>query len=190
MNEVVLQFSTTINSLSNWASALIRRMTHSPFSHIDIVLDDGSLLGASDNPMAPVLRGNPRGVAIRPGSPPYQEFGVRRQMVIRTPKADAIIDMAMSQLGKPFDASALSDFISDDFPGVRDWRNNGTWFCAEWVIWSFETAGYWAPAELLWPKNRVSPTDIFLIFMFDTNWVNRDTFWSPVHGMTLGTKEH
>ncbi len=165
-------------------------MCHSPFSHIDFVLEDGNLLGASDNPGAPVLRGNPRGVAIRPGQPPYQDFGVRRHMVIRTPKAGAIIDKAMGELGKPFDASALSDFLSDDFPGVRDWRNKGMWFCAEYTVWCFEDVGYWRPQELLWPKNRVSPTDIFLIFMFDPNWVNRETFWSPVHGVTLGKWEH
>jgi hypothetical protein len=186
VNEIVLQFSTTTNSLSNWASALIRRMCHSPFSHIDFLLADGSLLGASDNPSAPVLRGNPRGVAIRPGQPPYQEFGVKRQMVIQTSKASAILDAAMTQLGKPFDSDALHDFFSDSFPGVRDWRDKGMWFCAELVVWCFEEAGYWQPKELLWPKNRVSPTDIFLIFMFDPNWSNRETFWSPVHIISHG----
>lgn len=186
MPEVVLQFSTTTNSLANWASALIRRMCHSPFSHIDFVLEDGSLLGASDNPSAPVLMGNPRGVAIRPGVPPYQEFAVRRQMIIQTAQASSVIEAAMSQLGKPFDGEALHDFFSDSFPGVRDWRDNGTWFCAELVIWAFETGKYWYPRELLWPKNRVSPTDIFLIFLMDNNWSNRETFWSPVHILAHG----
>ncbi len=188
MNEIVLQFSTTADSLANWASALIRRMCHSPFSHVDFCLADGTLLGASDNPTAPVLVGNPRGVAIRPAD--YQDFGTRRQMLIRTDKADAVIGAAMSQMGKPFDSSGLHDFFSDSFPGARDWRDNGTWFCAELVVWAFEAGGYWKPTELLWPKNRVSPTDIFLVMMFDPCWVNRETFWSPVHGLTLGRHEH
>lgn len=188
MSEIVLQFSTTQDSLSNWVSALIRRLCHSPFSHVDFVLDDGSLLGASDNAQAPVLKGNPRGVAIRP--PDYQAFGVRRRMVIKTDKADAIVNCALTQLGKPFDSSALHDFFNDAFPGVRDWQENGRWFCAELVIWAFETGGYWLPTELLWPKNRVSPTDIFLIFLMDSNWSNRDTFWSPIHNLVLGLKEH
>lgn len=186
MNEVILQFSTSEDSLANWASALIRRLCHSPFSHVDFSLPGNELLGASDNPHAPVLMGNPRGVAIRPWN--YQSFGIRRQMVIETNKADSIITMAKSQLGKPFDSTALHDFFSDSFPGMRDWRENGHWFCAELVIWAFEQAGYWHH-DLLWPKNRVSPTDIFLIFLTDQNWVNRATFWSPVMGMQIGAHE-
>jgi len=184
---LVLQFSTSEDSISNWGSALIRRMCHSPFSHIDLVLPDGNLLGASDHPDAPVVSGNPRGVAIRP--PGYQPFGTRRQMIIRTKRAEAIRSAIMSQLGAPFDSSALLDFISDAFPGLRDWRDSGTWFCAELIIWGFETGSYWAPKSLLWPKNRVSPTDIFLIFMFDPNWLNRDEFWSVIPGLKLGNKE-
>lgn len=184
---ITLQFSTTADSPANWASALIRRMCHSPFSHVDFVLDDGNLLGASDNPTAPFVVGNPRGVAIRPVN--YQAFGVRRQMVICTNKAGIILDFAKSQLGKPFDSGALQDFFSENFPGHRDWRENGRWFCAELVIWAFERALYWQ-TDLLWPKNRVSPTDIFLIFLTDPNWVNRETFWSPVQGLTLGGREH
>jgi len=184
---VVMQFSTTANSIHNWASAVIRRMTHSPFSHCDIVLPDGNMLGASDSPDSIYITGNPRGVAVRP--PNYQEFGTRRRMLLQTAKAEAILSTAMSQLGKPFDHEALHDFISDDFPGVRNWRDTGKWYCAEHIVWSIESAGYWEPRQLLWPKNRVSPTDIFLVFMFDPNWINRDTFWDPVPGLALGPQE-
>ena len=119
---VVLQFSTTVNSIANWYSILIRRICHSPFSHVDLVLPDGGLLGASDSPNTPVLEGNPRGVAVRP--PDYEEFGLRCQAIIETPAADAVIAAARSQLGKPFDGGALDAFLSAfDVGAVDNWRD-------------------------------------------------------------------
>ena len=117
-SEIAIQFSTTVNSLSNWASIVIRHMSHSPFSHVDLEMADGSLLGSSDSPEAPVLSGNPRGVAIRPAN--YEDYGRRCRMVITTPLADVIREVAKSQLGKPFDNSALYGFFSDALPSERD----------------------------------------------------------------------
>ena len=166
---------------------VIRRLCHSPFSHVDMMLEDGSLLGASDSANSPVIAGNPRGVAIRP--PNYQQFGIRRRMILKTPKADAITAIWLSQLGKPFDHSALREFLSSSFPGERDWRNTGKWFCAEGLVWSEEQSGYWAPRPLLWPKTRVSPTDMLLLHLFDPNWINSETFWQPVPGLQLDPGE-
>lgn len=104
---ITLQFSTS----TAWQSAIIRTLCHSPFSHIDILLSSGNLLGASDSPDAPVIKGNPRGVAVRP--PDYQEFGLRCNAIIQTPWADTIINKAMSQLDKPFDHGALYNFLID-----------------------------------------------------------------------------
>jgi hypothetical protein len=185
---VQLQYSTTVDSLENWSSALIRRMCHSPFSHVDMILPDGNLLGASDSVGAPIIKGNPRGVAVRP--PDYQDFGIRRRMTIQTPLSGKIIDAGMSQLGKPFDHAALQEFLSDKFPGLRNWRDPAAWFCAELCTWSFETGGYWFPSTLAWPKNLVSPTDQLLLFMMDANWADRDIFWDPVPGLKLGAGEH
>jgi hypothetical protein len=181
-DQVVLQFSTTKNSFSwwppffpNWASWIIRHMSHSPFSHIDMELPDGTLLGASDSPKAPVVSGNPRGVAIRPAD--YEDYGAKYRMVIKTTKADAIFAAAKSQLGKPFDNSALKGFLSDALPGRRDWGATDAWFCSELAVWAFLTGRYWEPIPGIWPKNRVSPSDMLLIFLFDPNWINRETFW-------------
>lgn len=186
--QIVLQFSTCEHTLKNWTSAIIRRLCHSPFSHVDFVLGDGSLLGASDQGHdSPVIKGNSCGVAIRP--PDYQPFGYRRRMTIVTDKAESVLAAAYSQLGKAFDSEALHDFLGDEFPGIRDWRDPDKWFCAELVAWAFETGGYWIPSTLQWPKNRVSPTDMLLVLQFDANWVNRDVFWEPVPGLKLGLKE-
>ena len=196
-DEVVIQFSTTVNSRENWASAAIRRLNHSPFSHVDLVLmgqqaidlgvPEGSTLGASDQgPHSPCLKGNPQGVAIRPSE--YQPFGLRRRMILATDKASAIVAAAASQLGKPFDSSGLWDFIGDDFPGTRDWRSEDSWWCSELKVWSFEQGGFYS-GSLAWPKNRVSPTDLLLINLQDTRWINRDSFWLPVPGLALGVNE-
>lgn len=197
-NELVLQFSTTVpdwrwhgkippwlkkfpSSLlfdKNWASGLIRRTCHSPFSHADLVMLDGTLLGASDFAIAPIIittpPGNPRGVAQRPFD--YAKFGYRRQMIIATSRADDVRAIARTQLGKPFDNGALRDMIGDKFPGERDWRIDDCWFCSELLAWAMETAGMF-DGPLPWPKNRLTPTDLLVLFLLDSRWVNRDTFW-------------
>jgi hypothetical protein len=170
----------------NWGSGLIRRACHSPFSHVDILLKDGTLLGASNSPDAPFIHGNPCGVAQRPFD--YQPFAYRRQMYIATERADDIRRIATTQLGKSFDNSALKDFMSDSFPGHRDWRLTDSWFCAELVMWAME-AGYMWDGALPWPRNRVSPTDILMMMLGDERWFNKETFWQPVPGLVLGPGE-
>jgi hypothetical protein len=170
----------------NWASGMIRRSCHSPFSHVDIQLKDGNLLGASDYIDAPVIQGNARGVAIRP--PDYGPFAYRRQMKIKTDRAEDVRKIARTQIGKNFDNGSLWDMISDKFPGQREWRMDGSWFCAELVLWSMESAGLFG-GPLRWPKNRVSPTDILMLFLPDPRWINRDEFWHPVPGIELGMYE-
>ncbi len=166
--------------MSRW----IRRLSHSPFSHVDIVLPDGGLLGASNNPVAPVIRGNSRGVAIRPAD--YQSFGIRRNCIIPTDKAGAVIDYAMSQLGKPFDSEYTSPrfFLSDQF-NDRDWRADNKWACAELVIRACEVGGIF-PWQLIGIKNRITPSDALLIL---NPLMDVDRFWDPVKGMKRGVWE-
>lgn len=109
-------------------------------------------------------------------------------MVIQTRRADDIRALALSQLGKSFDNGSLRDFISDKFPGERDWRLDDHWFCAELVMWAME-AGYLWDGPLAWPKNRVSPTDILMVMLADSRWLNKDTFWQPIPGLVLGNHE-
>ena len=190
MPEIVLQFSTTKNSwgwrppfFPNWASWAIRHMSHSPFSHVDMEIPGVGLLGASDSPKALVISGNASGVAVRPDD--YEDYGRKFRMVIETPLADDIRAWAMTQLGKPFDDSALYGFLSDALPGQRDWRVADSWFCSELVVWAFEVAGYWPSVPQVWPKNRISPSDMLMLFLFDTRWINRNTFWETGQNDTL-----
>jgi len=190
VDRVILQFST-YTSYRRWdygrfASSMIRKMAHSPFSHVDLVVGDG-LLGASNSPGAPVVRGNPAGVAVRPFD--YQDFGIRRRAIIMTPVAEAIIMIAESQLGKPFDSSAVSfkTFFNDE-PFDRNWRDTGKWFCSELMAWAFEQADHWG-RPLIWPKNRITPTDFLLLFIMSPNFIDWEKFWEPLEGVTLGQRE-
>jgi hypothetical protein len=56
-------------------------------------------------------------------------------------------------------------------------------------VWSMETGYFWGPPPIQWPKNRVSPTDILMLLLCDPRWVNKDSFWLPVPGLTLGPNE-
>jgi hypothetical protein len=141
-------------------------LTHSPFSHVDLVLDDDTLLGASDNPEAPVIKtsppGNPRGVAVRPAN--YQRFAIRQDAVIvTTPEIKkAFTDFCTAQLGKPFDTSALKlqVFLSTGFAD-RNWRADYNWFCAELLGRAAEVSGllgYSYPGI----KNRMTASDLLI----------------------------
>jgi hypothetical protein len=163
-------------------SLWICRLTHSPFSHVDLVLDDGNLLGASNNPHAPCLKGNASGVAIRPLN--YQRFAVRRDAAIWTTEArkSRFVDFCMTQLGKPFDANALrpSTFLSPNFT-KRDWRKGDKWFCAELMGHACEVAPL-----LDWPipgiKNRLTPADLVLLLapLYDYEMARK-----PISGLQM-----
>lgn len=178
---IKVQFSTSLE----WSSAVIRKISHSPFSHVDIVTPDGLLLGASDSPDAPVISGNARGVAIRPAN--YQAFGRRRIAEVFTTAAiaDKFYELANAQLGCPFDTSALHAFLSDEVNTNRNWRADDKWFCSELVTWAFEEAGLFA-FTLLVPKDRVSPADLLLLL---NPYMNTATFWDTIPGLTLGDRE-
>jgi len=171
----------------NYATGWIRRLSHSPFSHVDMMLPDGNMLGASNNPKSPVIEGNARGVAIRPQG--YQRFKYRRRMVIKTDRANDIRAIVKTQIGKEFDNSGLKDFLSDSFPGARPWMLDTNWWCSELMTWGLDTGGFWQPKILQWPKNRCSPTDLLLLLLNDARWINRETFWKVVPGLELGPNE-
>lgn len=182
MTEIVLQFSSS----TAWVSGLIRVMCHSAFSHIDLIMPDGNLLGASDQgPKSPFIEGNPQGVAIRP--PNYQQFNIRRiaRLNVSLEEAEKIYDLARGQLGKGFDSDGLKEFLSDD-PFDRDWRMDDHWFCAELLAWILEQSNFF-PYPLIVPKNRITPSDLLqLIWPY---MMNRPSFWLPPEGIEFGPHE-
>lgn len=145
-DHLCLVFSTSFA----WQSGVIRLMCHSPYSHCDVMVEDPvphGLLGASD----------PGGVMVR--SHDYQPFKAWRKATIKTDKADKVIELVKSQIGKPFDASAMHHVISEQ---QRDWKQPDAWFCSELICWALEEAGFF-PYRLIVPKNRVTPADLLLL---------------------------
>jgi hypothetical protein len=179
---IKLQFSRSTENISK----LIAWACRSPFSHVDAVLDDGNLLGASDSPNAPVITGNPSGVAIRP--PDYQPFAIRRIAHVYVPaRVEArFYDILRSQLGEPFDNSAMHAVFSSHVSDPRDWKDESAWFCSELKAWSFEEAGALDVPPLI-SKNRVTPPDLLLIISHLV--ANAETFWQPISGLVLGEGE-
>jgi hypothetical protein len=169
-------------------SICICRMTHSQFSHVDLLWDKGGvygLLGASDNFEAPHIIGNPRGVAIRPVN--YQRFAIRRDAVIHTTPAikEAFENFCYDQLNKPFDTEALKfkTFLSPSFH--RDWRDLAKWFCAELMGRATEVSkliGYEYPGV----KNRMTAADLLVFLAPVIDFVR---FELPVSGLVLGPGE-
>lgn len=135
-------------------SMWICRLTHCPFSHVDLLVKCNGregLLGASNNPNAPVLVGNPCGVAVRPVD--YQRFAIRHDAVITTTPAikAAFEGFCLAQIGKPFDQLGLISFLSSNFE--RDWRSSNRWYCAEMLGRATEESnlmGYRYPANKYW----------------------------------------
>jgi hypothetical protein len=179
---IKLQFSRSTENISR----LIAWACRSPFSHVDLVLPDGNLLGASDSPHAPFIEGNPRGVAIRP--PDYQPFAIRRIAHVYVPvRVEAkFFELMRAQLGEPFDNQAMHAVFQPDNSTVRDWKDASAWFCSEMFAWGFEEAGALDVPPLV-SKNRVTPADLLLIISHIV--CNAETFWSPIPGLTLGPNE-
>jgi hypothetical protein len=146
---ITLQFSTT----PAWGSEAIRIFSRGWPSHVDIVMDDGTLIGARSD----AVGGKPPGVQARP--PNYEVW--TRTEIIRlacTPAVDAAFHaFIVAQLGKPYDELAIVAF-----PIERDWRRPDTWICSELGAAGLENS-LWFPQPLAGAVNEVTPRDLLLI---------------------------
>ncbi len=182
MAELLIQYSTS----TAFASGVIRRLTHSPFSHTDIVITpevakhfnvSPGLLGAS-GPDATTERclayrrrhgrsADPGGVLIRSMDPwPYMFPPLTARLRCTDKVHDDTIAFALSQREKPFDKKAMHAFLRDR-AGLsivrRDWRDPAAWYCAELILRAPEVGGLF-PYELILTKDVVSPNDTLLVF--------------------------
>lgn len=151
-----IQFSTS----TAFTSGIIRRLTHSPFSHVDFIVPEG-LLGVSG--VDPSIN-DVGGVLVRPFNcwpyltkPKVARLGCSDEIAVK------VIAVAMTQLGKPFDNTAMWGMLEDQATEkLRNWRDPTQWFCSEFVAWAMETGGLF-PYSLAVMKNRVSPADVLLL---------------------------
>ena len=144
-----LQFS----AMADPASEAIKIFERGWPSHVDAVMDDGSLLGARHD----AVGGAPPGVQRRPQG--YVAFS--RTLVVSLPVASPQMDGAwrdflLAQIGKPYDTLAIAAFAVD-----RDWHNPSAWFCSELQAAALEACG-WFPKSLANAANEITPRDLLL----------------------------
>lgn len=127
-----------------WSSQLIGWTDM--FSHVDLVLETGELLGARSDKLA----GRPRGVQIRP--PDYEKWSVQMRVEIPCTKEQRaqFYNIALNQLGRPYDSWDILGFVFG-----RNWREPDSWICSELFMWCLEKTEV---ADHLWlPTSRITP---------------------------------
>ena len=141
MKTISLLFTTSHHPMS----AVIRACTWSSWSHVALI--DG---------MDVVEAMAPNGVRRFPVLEAINHS--KNAAVVDLPCRDpqAVIAAAASQIGKPYDYTAVLGL------GLkRDWQQDDSWFCSELVAWAFEQAG--EPlfrAEIL---RRVTPEHLWML---------------------------
>lgn len=131
---ITLQFSTQDKLFAR----LIDWWTWGDYSHVDLVLPDGRWLGA---------RGD--GVKVR------EPYPVARRLRVTVEAPAAVLQLVLSQVGKPYDFLAILGFICH-----RDWQEEDSWVCSELIAWAFARGGQ----RLINANNlnRISPRDLLL----------------------------
>ena len=107
---------------------------------------------------------DPGGVMIRPFDA-WVYLEPPKIARVQAPEATirGVIEAAKSQLGKPFDQSALWGFLSDQaMEKKRNWRDPTQWYCSELMTWA-EESGKLFPWPLVITKDRITPADNLLL---------------------------
>lgn len=141
MGRIQLMFSTTHYPFSG----LIRAATWSRWSHVALVAGHHVI-------EAVALEG------VRQVSKAYaiERASAYSLVDLSARNPQAIIDAARSQLGKPYDWTAIAAL------GLRrDWQEDDAWFCSELVAWAADQAGEpWFRPEAL---RRITPQHIWML---------------------------
>lgn len=149
-NEIFLQYST-MRGLGSWA---IRYRSGSPWSHVDVVLPDGRLLGARSSREVG-LDGRAWEAGVRVRDPAYARFTHAMRVRTANVRAPDFYEWALDQVGKPYDSRGILDFVRGR-SAERDWRDPDAWFCDELVVAGLELVGHW-PRQLSLPPYGIDP---------------------------------
>ncbi|VXD04285.1 hypothetical protein [Pseudomonas sp. 9Ag] len=131
-------------------SQVIRLGTWSAWSHVDLVDDRGAV---------PVLIGAvaPAGVVVEPMA---ERLALASRAVLvefAVPDRDAVLDAALSQVGKPYDWLGVAGIALRG----RDWQEDDCWFCSELVAWAFSAAD--APLFRSELQARIVPQHLWML---------------------------
>lgn len=105
-------------------AVLIRAVTWSDWSHVALI-DGDEMIEAT----WPVVRVAPLAKVIAAHS-----AHIIVDLPCRSPAE--VINAARSQMGKPYDLTALFGLLMH-----RDWQEEDSWFCSELVAWAFSRGG-------------------------------------------------
>jgi hypothetical protein len=135
----------------NLSSRTISLFSAGHFSHVDCLLDDGTLFGARSDKVG----GKPPGVQIR--TPDYAPFSLKVVFSLNTTilQEQSFHAFLYSQEGKPYDKEAIWAFAFN-----RDWRKKDSWICSELQAAALESADM-TPALYL-AANKITPVSLAL----------------------------
>lgn len=126
-------------------SWLIRTVTWSAWSHVELVLPGGQLIGAAA----------PHGVGLTP-------LHVRHRIASKVAVVSFPGDLccaktwAMEQLGKPYDWLGVLGL------GLhRDWESDDSWWCSEFAAQALKQGGYAPFREAA--INRITPEHLWML---------------------------
>lgn len=126
-------------------AVLIRGVTWSKWSHVALVLDDGTAIEATWPKV--------RRVALTDITSNHSKYVI---IDIPTDCDNQIIDAAMSQIGKPYDITALFGLLVH-----RAWSDTDKWFCSELVAWAFSEGGH--PLFRSEDVHRITPQNWWML---------------------------
>ena len=135
---ITLQFSTT----KHISSKAIQFFTWSWASHVDFVLPNGKLFGA-------LATQDGGGVRLHDA----ENYTRIERFQVDVP--ESIIDIAMTQEGKPYDWAGIFGLVLRE----RNWEDDDKWFCSELVAWSFKQGGFPLLNET---TSRITPRDLLI----------------------------
>lgn len=118
-------------------------------SHVEAVMPDGTLLGAHID----------GGVQARPHD--YDTTVFTHELFVDLPSTpdmdDKFHDFLRSQVGKPYDVTAIAAFVAR-----RDWQEHDSWFCSELIAAALVQCD-WFTSPLATEFNHITPRDLLLI---------------------------
>lgn len=106
-------------------AALIRAVTWSKWSHVALILDDGTAIEA--------VYPRVRRVALSEILATHSKYVI---VDIPNVNTDKVLSAALSQVGKPYDITSLLGILIH-----RQWTDTDSWFCSELVAWAFAKGG-------------------------------------------------
>jgi uncharacterized protein YycO len=131
----------------NWACRIAQYGFWS--THCEVVMPDGTLLGAMDD-----------GVKARSLRYDVGKFSQEMFIDVKTTIEQEEIFYAFieSQIGKPYDLWAILAYF---YPS-RDWQSFGAWYCSELLGTALAECGI-LPKEMAVKFSRVTPRDLLLL---------------------------